>query len=138
MADLECRVGGLDPKLPLAEATFVVYGVENRVLEIYALQKKHITHYDVVSHFKLTSEKVLGGGTYEVVGDDKESTLYLDDFSAQYGSIPKEVGTLVEKALSDHFKQKHKVTIKETNNEMKLLFPNDRNKKVWLSLGFSL
>ncbi len=95
MTDLEYRIGGLkvnphklrymgsDPYC--ASHKFVAEALDTAV-SIYVAEKSR--HIHVADEFEIPEERLVGGGSCYL---DAEDRLILNDYSADFGTIPKEV-----------------------------------------------
>ena len=94
MVDLEYRIGGIhvNPDRLRFEGSdpygashkFIVEALDN-IASIYVAQGSR--HKHVAERFKVSGREVGGGSCYL----NGENQLVLDDFSGDYGAIPKEV-----------------------------------------------
>ncbi|MBU4015842.1 hypothetical protein KJ878_06680 [Patescibacteria group bacterium] len=138
MIDLSYKIGGLDISeggLKLSGHHIQRYGffqkdggrflaphfylVENQseVIAIY-ISGSGTRHAHVAGHFDLKDDNLVGGGNCYI---DLEDRLILDDFSGDYGTIPRNVAQKFAELLLIEIGEKKSVRgIKVNPNEKKL------------------
>ena len=139
MENLEYRIGGLDSQYPTSDCSiFIVHRENENTLGIYELAKfigtrpRNIGHKSVVWAFNLSEENVLGGGMYSIFRQE----LTLNDYSADFGSIPNEAAQKVGETLADYFRQ-NGVVIEKISLSMTNFFKKD-SREIWKSLGYNV